>query len=330
MLEAMQRALILVFATLVLFAIAPACVGGEGDPGGTGGSGSHNDPGVVVLGVTADLQIGVDIDQVHVQMWAADKLVVDKLLTTTSQTSKLELPAKFGSPASPGDTAIKVQVDAFRAGDTQTPLVTRIASTRVIANKTILLRVPIDSRCAVAPGSSAPSCVSPETCISGMCAGSEIDPTSLPIYTPTWSKPSSDICKPTGSAPIVVDVGEGQSDYMAMNDLDVGQVEAGPQGGHHIWVAIRMKGLYQSASITKVTGHFDDINLDVDPFQVFFTFEQDEDGYCKLYGLRFQLDAEHDINDLLGRVLKVTVQITDTDGDVGIGERVVTLSKTTL
>ena len=75
----------------------------------------------------------------------------------------------------------------------------------------------------------------------------------------------------------------------------VAQVEAGPQGGHHIWVAVRMKGLLQSGSITSVTGHFPELDQDVGPFQVIFTFDQDEGGYCKLYGLRFQLDQTTDI-----------------------------------
>ncbi len=92
--------------------------------------------------------------------------------------------------------------------------------------------------------------------MAGACAAAAVDAKTLPAYSPTWTKVSNDICKPTGSGPPVVSVGEGQSDYLPTMDGDVAQVEAGPQGGHHVWIAIRMKGLLQSGSITAVTGHF--------------------------------------------------------------------------
>jgi hypothetical protein len=75
-----------------------------------------------------------------------------------------------------------------------------------------------------------------------------------------------------------------------------------------------------------VTGRVPDLNLDISPLQVIFTFDQDEGGFCKLYGLRFQLDQTHDIQELLGKALELTVQVSDKDGDVGVGERTVTLS----
>jgi hypothetical protein len=122
-------------------------------------------------------------------------------------------------------------------------------------------------------------------------------------------------------------VGEGQGDYLPTTDGDTAQVEAGPQGGHHIWVALRAKNLTQSGSVTNVTGHFPDLGYDVGPYAVIFTLEPDEGGYCKLYGLRFQLDADHPIEEMLGHPLDVTVKVTDADGDVGTGTRSVVLSK---
>jgi hypothetical protein len=115
-----------------------------------------------------------------------------------------------------------------------------------------------------------------------------------------------------------------------MMDGDTAQVEMGPQGGHHIWVAIRDKGLHQSGSITSITGHFPDLNLDVGPFDVIFTQEVDEGGYCKIYGLRFQIDEQYPIEMLLGLPLDVTVTVTDTDHTVGVGKRSVVLSQTYL
>ena len=139
---------------------------------------------------------------------------------------------------------------------------------------------------------------------------------------------STDPCKPADAGAPVVIVGEGQADYEPMMNGDVDQLEAGPQGGHHIWVAVRTKNLHQSGSITSVSGHFPDLGLDVGPFNTNFIMVADEGGYCKLYGLRFQLDQKVNISNLLGHTLDLTVTVTDTDKAVGVGKRSVMLSQT--
>ncbi len=61
--------------------------------------------------------------------------------------------------------------------------------------------------------------------------------------------------------------------------------------------------------------------------QVIFTLDPDEGGFCKLAGLRFRLDGERKIEELLGKVVEVEVTVTDPDGDAGTGRRAVTLSQ---
>jgi hypothetical protein len=260
---------------------------------------------------------------------AGGAVVKDELLTTTTPGAVLKFPTELPFANLPGGTSVDVKLDAFRPGDTMNPLVTRLASTEIIAGKELLLRVALDSRCVQAPGSSAPSCAAPQTCIAGQCADPHVDAGTLQPYSPSWATGSNDPCKPAGSTPTVI-VGYGQADYLPMMDGDTAQVEAGPQGGHHIWVAVRAKGLDQSGTITAVSGHLPDLNEDVGPFNVIFTMDMDEGGYCKLYGLRFQLDQQYDINTLLGHPLDVTVKMTDKDGDIGVGKRSVVLSQTIL
>jgi hypothetical protein len=139
------------------------------------------------------------------------------------------------------------------------------------------------------------------------------------------------VCKlaPGGTAEVVI--GRGQSDYLPIVDLETLRVEAGPQGGHHVWIAIRMKNLLRSGSRTTLSAIAPDIGVDVAPYEVIFTFDPDEGGYCKLYGLRFQLDASGvDYQPLLGKELDVTGVVTDRTGDTAKGFRRVMLSDVVL
>jgi len=137
------------------------------------------------------------------------------------------------------------------------------------------------------------------------------------------------VCKTIAGLPPEVVVGQGQSDYLPLADLETVRVEAGPQGGHHVWVAIRMKNLLRSGSRTTLTGVAPGTGTKITPYEVIFTFDPAEGGYCKLFGLRFQLDLDGvDYVALLGQELDVTATVVDHAGDTGQGTSRVTLSPT--
>lgn len=320
----------LLFASIFALLLTAGCNGDGVPPDGSGGEGGGTiDPnhGTVIVGITSDLRVGVDINRVHVVMSVGGKVTKEEDLTASSASSPLKLPAELAFEGLAGGVDVAVQLDAYGAGGGSSPLTSRSASTKIVAGKKLLFRVTLDSRCVAAPGSNAPSCAAPETCIAGACAASAVEPKSLPPYSSTWTNVSNDICKPSGSGAPIVTVGEGQADYLPTMDGVEAQVEAGPQGGHHIWIATRMKGLRKEGSITSVTGRFPELNQDIGPFQVIFTFDQDEGGYCKLYGLRFQLDQAMAVDQVLGKTLEVQVKITDKEGAIGIGKRTLVLSK---
>jgi hypothetical protein len=134
------------------------------------------------------------------------------------------------------------------------------------------------------------------------------------------------VCKTVAGATPDVVLGQGQSDYLALDDLQAMTVEPGPQGGHHIWMAVLMKNLLRSGSRTRLTAVAPSTGTTISPYEVIYTFDPAEGGYCKLYGLRFQLDADGvDYVPLLGHELDVTVIITDRAGDSGEAMRRVTL-----
>jgi hypothetical protein len=92
-------------------------------------------------------------------------------------------------------------------------------------------------------------------------------------------------------------------------------------------MAIRMKHLLRSGSLTRLTAVAPSTGTTISPYEVIYTFDPAEGGYCKLYGLRFQLDADGvDYVPLLGQELDVTATVTDHAGDSGQSMRRVTLA----
>lgn len=302
----------LVLASLVLTTLAAACGKAPPDPEKTGD---------VVLGIRSKLAPGIGIDSMHVVLKASGETIIDKEYSDAA--GDLDFPTELRALDVPEGDTVEATIDGVVGG---MPALRRLASTEAVAGKELLLEVELEAACLQAPGSSAPVCDAPATCVKGTCKDSHTPGTKLPEYDPEWFTTTVDTCKPEGAGDPIVVVGEGQADYLPMDDGALAQVEAGPQGGHHIWVAVRLKNLTQSGSITSLTGRFPELGHDVGPFNVIFTFDPDEGGYCKIYGLRFQLDGEHDIQELLGHTFEITATVNDKDGDVGTGKKTVKLS----
>jgi hypothetical protein len=97
-------------------------------------------------------------------------------------------------------------------------------------------------------------------------------------------------------------------------------MELGPQGGHHVWIAARMQNIKQAGSTTKITALQPGGGATVAPTAFIFTFDVDEGGWCKLAGLRFQLDVgaldlKTVYKQFLGKPLDITVEVSDSNGD---------------
>ena len=76
-----------------------------------------------------------------------------------------------------------------------------------------------------------------------------------------------------------------------------------------------MKNLKQAGSITRISGVQPDTKTPIPPTTLAFTYAPDEGGYCKLYGIRYQLDNEGiDYKQFLGKPLDVSVTVTDSGG----------------
>lgn len=119
-----------------------------------------------------------------------------------------------------------------------------------------------------------------------------------------------DPCKLDGQQPLVV-VGEGRDAYAPLAEGAVMPIEAGPQGGHHVWVALRTKGLGSRGSVISITGRADEIPATVGPFNTIFELHPAADGWCEVSGVRFQIDQEIPVEMFDGKMMSLTARVSD-------------------
>jgi hypothetical protein len=302
------------WAVLVALAVVIAACSAHRSTQGGGGT--------LVLGVHTD-PFGDLVNGLHITVWQDGAIVHDATepIPLASQGNST-VAAEGLTVEVPITGAIGARVEATiealpTAGGA--PIVSRKIATRLVPDPKKLLRIPIESRCLVLPGwVSAAQCDAPLTCVAGACASIEVGADQLEEYQTDWVHNPPDLCRPANHGPPEVIIGTGQTDYQTLADDQMLQMELGPQGGHHIWIASRMRNLRQSGSTTSLTSSIVDDPAPVVPTSYVFTYDRDEGGYCKLSGLRYQLDAGDDFGStykrFLGKRLAVTVEVVDSTG----------------
>ncbi len=308
-----------VLSLLAVPALLTACPGAS-DDGAAEGS--------LVVGVQTAQDVGTLVGVVNV-------------FTTVDGASGLqsirasELPKEIELRGRPGSRAeVRVEAMATGASVTDPPIIIRRANAALVPDAKKLLRINLDSRCLTLPatrGPQAPVCNAPETCLSGRCTTSDVSFDQLEDYEPAWASAPPDMCRPANHGPPEVIIGTGQTDYATLAEGQVLQLEKGPQGGHHVWIATRMKNLRQSGSTTTITSAIEGDPTPVPPMAYVFTFDRDEGAYCKLYGLRYQVDSGAvDLGTtykrFLGKRLRITVEVADSTGAKASSTRTVQIA----
>jgi hypothetical protein len=145
-----------------------------------------------------------------------------------------------------------------------------------------------------------------------------------------------DWCKPTLEAgkTATVLVGEGQSFYRDIPDETTLTWEKGPQGGHHVWIALRQRGLRRSGTI--LTVDLEDVEdpsrpVLVNHSRLIYDFDKAEGydavmgGWCTRTGLRMQLDNAGGVSleSLMNHHVRVTATLKDPDGATSTGVRTI-------
>lgn len=288
----------------LLGVLAAGCGGGEADA-------------QVVVGLTTDLAVGFDLRRVETTT------KVDGVVTRSTRLSygdgALSLPAELVVDPAPDGAEVEIVVAAFRDGEAS-PLVTRRAATRAVGRRRLLLPVSLDEACAGA------ACGPEKTCVEGACVNPFIAPSTLADHDPGWITSASDACKtPSSGAPTIV-LGQGESAFAALHEGEVVAIEAGPQGGHHVWLALQVNGLRQMGSRLSVGGTFPDLAYELPPFTSQITLRKAGDGGCEIYGVRFQVDRGVTVEAIRGRTLDIEVVLEDPNGDVATAMKRVTIA----
>jgi len=282
---------------------------GCGDPKAPAG-------GALVVGVQAQVGLAQATKSYRVRAAVNGNDRVDRLLAASGSTAALPFETRL-EEAEGAEVAVTVEAFASQDGS-GAPVLTRLARTTVVGGAERLLRVRLEASCSSVAPFGAPACSAPQTCARDRCVDAFVPPEDLEPWRPAWAVDEPDVCKPAGAGAPEVVVGTGQTDYGTLADGETLEAERGPQGGHHLWIAVRLRNLKQAGSTVVLTATQPGTGLTVPPTSFVFTLDPDEGGYCKLHGLRYQLDnGGAPIAEFLGKDLDVTVEVTDVAGARG-------------
>lgn len=271
------------------------------------GCGSEDADAHVVAGLTTDMAVGFDIH--HVERTTKVDGVIAHAEGLSYGDGDLSLPAELLVEPTHDGAEVEVSIAAFRDGEAS-PIVTRRAATRAASGRRLLLPVSLDEAC------SAVTCAADATCVEGACVAPFIAPSGLADYDPMWIASAPDACKTPSSGDPVVVIGQGESAFAPLEDGAVVSIEAGPQGGHHVWLALRVTGLRQMRSRVTMGGYFPELAFELPPSISQVTLRKAGESRCEIHGLRFQVDLGLSVEAVRGRVLDIEIVLEDPNGDV--------------
>ena len=271
------------------------------------GCGSDAADALVVVGLTTDMAVGFELD--HIETITKVDGVVTRTERLSYRKGELSLPAELPVGPARDGAEVELSIAAFRDGEAS-PLVTRRAATRAAGGRSVLLPVSLDEACC------ATTCAASATCAAGACVDPFIGPSALADYDPLWIASASDACKTPSSGDPAVVIGQGQSAFAPLDHGEVVPIEAGPQGGHHVWLALRVTGLRQMGSRLTVEGYFPELEFELLPFTAQVTLHRAGEDGCEIDGVRFQVDRGLPVEAVRGQALDVEITLEDPNGDV--------------
>jgi hypothetical protein len=246
-----------------------------------------------VLGVTTDMAVA----SLEVRFEVAGAVVQSTLLEAPSFPLELHAP----QAEAPITVLLRPHDDAGQ------PLYERRLRFVPAAGRTLLARVRLEALCV--PDAEHPrpsSCPPSATCVAGLCADPYVATTALEDYRPDWAAPFADACTDGSSEPSVT-LGRDGEPFVPLQAGDELVPEQGEQGGVHVWIAVRMRGVHADGAVTAVTGDVLETGLLGSVQQVRRAYEPGPDG-CELQHVRYILPQ----NGAQDTTLRIGATVIDT------------------
>ncbi len=286
-------------------------------------------PPTLIVGVTRDGVETVPFEQVRIRttVRGSPSSLQERVVTVADLPIEI---TRTGADSALDSPPLDVEVAGIGSRGPDDVRWTRRAWSSFDSKATRLVRVGFDPLC-FERDLSRPRCDAPATCQRGLCGDAQV--TDAPIYDPAWKNVDQTVdgCRPQNAGAPRITVGSGASEYNELADDQVLPVERGPQGGHHVWVAIRTLNLARSGAFVSLRGRLIDDGAALPSTTFVFSLDNDEGGYCKLFGLRYQLDnGTLDYRTLLGKKLAIDATVTDRFGNTASDSARIVIASTVI
>jgi len=278
---------------------------------------------------STEIIVGIDAENFRSQGYLIDLLditaKVDGVVAAkdTLDAEKVTLfprELRLLAPKAKPDALVEIEVTARDRGSVSSPsmppIVSRRATARFVKGKSLLAYLFLEIRCNTFPmmggggGPAGPTCAAPTTCVGGTCRSADLG--VLPDYRSDWAKNPPSAC---GTGVPEIEIAQGETKLEPLADGATIALERGPQCGHHLWLAVRMKNLAQSGTTTVVNATQPGGGVSVPATGFPYAYAAADGGACEIAGLRFQVDVSGaQASAFLGKPLDLSIEATDKAG----------------
>lgn len=285
--------------------------------------------GSVVFGVTSDFEPGPDIGRLRADMRAGD--AVSSREWALGGARELRFPIELPFTDLPDGTPLEVTLSAYEGiSPGAAPFLTRTAATSIEAGSDLLLRAHLEWECVpsfhLGGGLLAPTCDPPDTCVAAACEDPYLPPQQLEPYARTWAVDFGDECRPLGAGDAEVEIGQGTSEFSPLSPGGAVQMMKGPQGGYHVWLALRARSLHRVGSVTTVSIRLTSTGEELCTETVPWDFAPSGAGACDLPGIQCVVSyGLLGADALAGQEADVSAKVVDSTGNVALAQQVITL-----
>jgi hypothetical protein len=237
------------------------------------------------------------------------------------QTTDVDLPLQKTEVTVLGEGSVVVELEGYAGNGSDKGALRWIQRASSPLNRDSrnarLLRMGFDPLCVSDSEASVLRCGKEETCARGVCIAMARSSLELESYTPSWFVPTVDPCRASAGAEADVEIGAGAAGYTKLVGGANLALEAGPQGGHHLWIGAKGRNFAQQGTLVAITGRNPDTGVVASPASFVFSLNPESDGRCSVTGLRYQVDAGGlNYSAFLGGPFELKVEMRDRFGTI--------------